>query len=126
MFVTNKNRVPCFMSVFRNRGVEVLIDTTKPAEFDIAGYQIPKGMIERIGKRLQAMPFSPQDLEIQGLRARYLDGFWVLFIVGREHGDLVVIIGGIEPGKPTEPEENSALGLKIVEKIATLRGAAGI
>jgi len=44
-------------NAFRVRGVRIVVDTTAEAEFDLAGYQIADATMQRIGNRLETVPF---------------------------------------------------------------------
>lgn len=110
-------------SAFRVRGIQIVVDTTEQAEFDVAGYQIGDAAMERIARRLKAMPFSSQDRVVGDIRVRLLEGYDVIYIVGRELDKLVVTIGGLRPPDPNDPTENILHRLGMV---AMFRGATGV
>ncbi len=110
-------------SVFRYRGLKVVVDTTEKAEFDIKGYQISDARMERIGARLRESALSRQDRIVGDIRVREMEGYDVVFIVGREGDTLVITIGAVEVSDPDNPIE------KILQKlgpVAIFRGATGL
>lgn len=54
---------------------------------------------------------------------REIDGFDVVYLVGREQRDLVVTIGRIRPVDPAKPTEEILQNLNLV---AIFRGATGL
>ena len=110
-------------SVFRARGVSVVVDTTSVAEFDIADLRIADDVAERIGRQLYSVPFSIRDRVINGVRVRLIEGYDVIFVVGREPHALVVTIGGLRLPDPENPTERL---LQKLETIAMFRGVTGL
>lgn len=110
-------------SVFSKRGIEVNVETTEVAEFDIAGYQISDAAMERVGSRLKAVTFSREDRVEGDVRIRLLEGYFFIFLVTRDADAVFVTIGGVEL---PDPEDPAASALKLAEKIATFRGALGL
>lgn len=98
------------------------MDTTEQAEFDVAGYQIGDATMERIAARLKAVPLSSQDRVVGDIRVRLLEGYDVIFIVGRGLDRFVVTIGGVRPPDANDPTEKILQRLGIV---AIFRGAWG-
>ncbi len=110
-------------SAFRYRGLKVVIDTTEKAEFDIKGYQISDARLERIGRRLRESALFRADRIIGDIRIRRLEGYDVVFIVGRESDTLVITIGAVEVPDPNNPIE---VILQKLGYIAIFRGASGL
>lgn len=110
-------------SVFRTRGVRVVIDTTETVEFDAKSHQISDARMERIGKQLRDTHFSPRDRTVGIMRVREIEGFDVAFILGREQDALVITIGRIELPDKDEPLE---VLLKRLGPYAIFRGAIGL
>ena len=79
--------------------------------------------MERIGARLKAVTFSPEDQIEGGVRIRRLEGYDVLFLVTRDSNVAYITIGGVILAEGSDPR---ASALKLAEKIATLRGAVGL
>lgn len=99
------------------------VETTEVAEFDIQGYQISDATMERIGKRLKAVTISPEDRVEGHVRVRHLEGYEVMFVITRFEKQLVITIGGLVYTDKQDPEGSA---LKLIEKIATFRGAIGL
>ena len=110
-------------SVFRRRGVDVQVDTSKPAEFDIKGYQISDASLEKIGKRLKTLPVSPEDKVVNGFRIRTHDNYDVIFDVSRDKLGVTVTILGIIP---IQEESTLSAVRAAIETIAATRGALGV
>lgn len=115
-------------SKIRNRGLSVFVDTLRPAELDIQGYQISDSTLEKIANQLTSVPFSNSDTEqtadgAKGLRIRRLEGYDVMFSVSREADALVITIAGV-----VLPQEESTTERvrKAAEAVGTLRGALGV
>ncbi|MDF0602943.1 hypothetical protein P1J78_19545 [Psychromarinibacter sp. C21-152] len=99
------------------------MDTTEKAEFEIRGLQIPDSTMERIASRLRDVTFSFEDRVVGAVRVRELEGYEVVFLVGREDQTLVVTIGAVEVPNPDDPVEAV---LKRLGPLAILRGASGL
>jgi len=110
-------------SAFRYRGLKVVVDTTEKAEFDIAGYQIPDAAMETIASQLRDVSFSLRDRVIGDARVRAIDGYDVVFIIGREDDTVVITIGAVLMPDPANPTEEL---LKKLGPIAIFRGASGV
>ena len=111
------------MSEFRYRSLNVLVDTTQPAEFQIQGYQLSDRFMDRVAKSFKAAPLSLSDMEYGALRLRSIDGYDFVFVLGRDVDGLVVTIGDVWP---TEKRPKFEELLKKGEFIAMLRGASGM
>ncbi len=111
------------IDLFRHRGVEVVIDTTDTAEFDIADLKLEDDLLESFVRSLKSVPFSKDDLTQGALRARTIQMYDLFFIVGREESEMVVTLGGIQHH---ESETALRTALKVAEKVGMLRGAAGV
>ena len=108
---------------FRFRGVRVVVDTVETAEFDIRLYDVPDATVERIGRSLAKAVQLAGDRAIGNFMIREIDGYDVVFIVGREGQDIVATIGRIRPADPQNPTEEVLRNLSIV---AIFRSATGI
>lgn len=60
-------------SPLRYRGIEVVVDTTIPAEFDIAGYRLGERFIENVAKQLSEVTFSRDDRTVGPVRIREIE-----------------------------------------------------
>lgn len=109
--------------MFRNRGIEVVVDTTMIAEFDIQDHKLADEFLETVVRSLTAVPFSKDDIVQGALRARTIQKYDVFFIVGREKSQLVVTLGGLQPH---QGETALRKALKLAEKVGILRGATGL
>lgn len=110
-------------SVFRRRGLPVVLDTTEIAELDVKLHDIPEQTVERIGRSLKQETFAPGDRVVGAARVRHLAGFEVLFMLTMEDDKLVIWIGSIRPPNPADPME---VALQAIKAAATLRGASGM
>ena len=108
---------------FRYRGVEVEVDTTIAAEFDVKGFQIPDARMDEIARHLKAVTFSDHDLVHGALRFRRFDGYEILFTVGREDGRVVITIGGVQP-----VEEGLSFDdiVSTIDAVGTWKGRLGL
>lgn len=109
--------------LFRHRGVHVVVDTTQTADFDIQLYEVPDATVARIVRSLTDAVHVSSDRAVGALLIREMDGFDVVFLVGREEADIVVTIGRIMPVDPENPTEVILRNLNI---IAILRGSTGL
>ena len=117
------NRILCLPSELRHRGIEVFVDTTEPAEFDIRGFQIPDSTVEKIAYALKTVSFSEDDRVFGSLRVRKILGVNVLFTVGRLDGEVIITIAGVQP----IGQGPSFIDLlERLEPAATLRGVFGV
>lgn len=110
-------------SAFRYRGLKVVVDTTEKAEFAIKGYQISDARMERIARRLRESAFSSADRIVGDIRVRELEGYEVVFIVGRDRDTLVITIGAVEVPNADNPIEEI---LQKLGPVAIFRGASGV
>ncbi|MGR3313139.1 hypothetical protein [Roseovarius indicus] len=110
-------------SVFRYRGLKVVVDTTEKAEFDAKSLRLGDKTMERIGRELAETSFSPRDRVVGDVRVREIEGYDVAFVNGREDSRLVITIGRIERPDPDNPLEEV---LKKLGPLAILRGASGV
>jgi len=110
-------------SGFRHRGIEVVVDTTLPAEFDMAGFQLSENFARNLVHRLRTVTFSATDRCHGIVRIREIDGYDVLFVVGREEKTVVITIGGV---LIAESRSTTQELMQRANAIATLRGALGI
>jgi hypothetical protein len=108
---------------FRFRNVQVVVDTTQTAEFDIALYSVTETELDVIATSLRKHPFLKGDRSVGDFHIRLIAGYDVVYIVGREARDVVVTIGCILPPDPSNPTE---VILQKLEVLAIFRGAAGI
>ncbi|MCH8465107.1 MAG: hypothetical protein LAT78_00825 [Roseinatronobacter sp.] len=108
---------------FRHRGVQILVDTTATAEFDMQIYDIKPETVKDIALSLRALPQSTKDRSVGNFLIREISGFDVAFIVGRAGRDVIITIGRIRPPDTQEPTE---LLLKYLNIGAIFRGATGL
>lgn len=111
------------MSEFRFRGIEVVVDTTLPADFQIKGYQLSDVFMDRVARGFKAAPLRAGDKEFGPVMVRCVEGYDFLYVVGRQEGALVVTIGDVWPTEEMPKIE------QILQKgalIAMLRGASGL
>jgi hypothetical protein len=95
-------------SAFRNRGLEVVVDTTKQAEFDFASHQLTSDQQETIAANLREVPNSVRDTCIGDIRIREVFTDWeVAFVVALDDSEVVILIIGLE----TTGQFESQLGL---------------
>lgn len=88
------------MSEFRNRGLEVVVDTTKEAEWDFLSRRIPQTTQERVAQSLKRKPLSLEDACIGSLRIRKIEKWDIGFTVSQDGSDWVVTIWAVElPGE---------------------------
>ncbi|MEM7644512.1 MAG: hypothetical protein AAF366_18600 [Pseudomonadota bacterium] len=111
------------MSGFRNRGIEVVVDTTRVAELDIALHRVSDGEVEQIVAALVAVPISPKDVGIGSFQLRRIGAWDVAFTNTRDGGVHVVTVGAVEPAMQRDRLEQR---LKQIALIATFRGATGL
>ena len=109
--------------VFRYRGIEVVVDTTQPAELQINGYQVSPSDIEAIERNLSDVMMSDGDQTIGDFRIRVIKGYEVAFVLGREDDLVVVTIAAVVP---RQARYRLADVLKGLGKIAIIRGATGL
>ena len=100
--------------LFRFRGVRVVVDTVQTAEFDIKLYEVPDATVERVVHSLTDAVHLSSDRAVGPLLIREVDGFDVVFILGREEADIVVTIGRIMRADPENPTEVILRNLNIV------------
>lgn len=110
-------------SPLRYRGVEPVVDTTLPAEWDIAGLGVSDADLEVIATNLYALPNASMDRVVGSVRVREIMGLDVLFVFGRQDRLLIITICGLRRPTPDDPTEAI---LKRMGKLATIRGALGI
>lgn len=110
-------------SPLRERGFQVVVDTTEVAEWDIADYQLSDNDLYWIARRLARVPHAPADRPVGSVFVREIDGYDIVFWHGREPGFIVVTIGSIRVPDPENPTETL---LKRIGDIAILRSAMGI
>ncbi|MDP5309218.1 hypothetical protein [Paracoccus spongiarum] len=96
------------MSEFRNRGVEVVVDTTRIAELDFADNYVSEAEQERIARNLKHVLRSESDLTEGMYRLReVIDGWEAIFTHYRDANHYVVLIVGY--GKKGEMESTLRL-----------------
>jgi hypothetical protein len=108
---------------FRNRGLDVVVDTTSVAEFDIAGHGVPDTDLADIERSLRTVPLSEADRSRGMFQVRRIGEWDVGFVQSREAGVLVVTVGVVEPARADRP---LAATLRRIALLATLRGATGV
>lgn len=102
-------------SVFRNRGLEVVIDTTKEAEFDFASHRLTQRQVEAIGQALKAVPVSNSDRCVGSVRIREVQtGKEVAFLISQEGSEVVVLIMGLDNVGELESRFNQILRAGVV------------
>lgn len=111
------------MSEFRNRAVEIEVDTTKPAEFQIQGFHLSDEFMDRVARSFKSMPLKPEDTSYGPFNMRSIDGFDFLYVIGRQDGIFVVTIGDVWR---TEDRSVYERLLEKSEVVATLRGTLGV
>lgn len=110
-------------SVFRQRGIPVVLDTTEVAELDAALYGIGNDVMERIGRNLLKVTHSPRDRPVGEARVRELEGFDVIFMIVSDAMSIRIVIAGLRPPDPEDPTEEY---LRKIGLVAKLRGAFGV
>ena len=86
-----------FVTYFRHRAVQTVVDTTKEAEFDFALHGVCAQVQERIGRALKETPRSQEDRICGDVRLRRIGEWDVLFIIAYDPRGWVITIGGVEP-----------------------------
>ena len=108
---------------FRFRGVRVLVDTVQAAELDAQLYAIPDTVLAQIARNLKDLPQSVTDRAVGNFLIREIQGYDVVYIVGRDGPDLVITIGRIRLPDPANTTEDL---LKSLNLLAIFRGASGL
>ena len=84
-------------SPYRNRGLNVVVDTTRQAEFDFASHQLSPREQEVIGTNLKTVPHSPRDRFFGNIRVReVLKGWEVAFTIALDDNEVVILVIGVE------------------------------
>jgi hypothetical protein len=109
-------------SPFRFRNIQVHVDMTEAAELDVQLYGISEQSLDLMGHALKSLPQSRSDRSVANFLIREIDGFDVVYIVGRDGRDVVITIGRIRPPDPQDPTEAILKGLDLV---AIFRGVTG-
>ncbi len=82
---------------FRSRGLEVVVDTTKEAEFDFASHKLTAPQLAEIAENLRALPISKQDRTVGDLRFRdVLEDREVAYIITHEGSTVAILIFGLD------------------------------
>ena len=84
------------MSAFDRRGVEVLVQTTKQAEFDFAKWRIPDATQEAVAINLKTLPDSPRDRYRGAIRIREIGELDIAFTL-MAAPDLIVMVLSVAP-----------------------------
>ena len=113
------------MSLFRNRGLRVVVDTTEPAEWDFASLQVSDQSKESIARNLMSVPRSPRDRFEGNVRIREVSGWDIAFTLSLNSSELVCTIIAI--GNPDEIETTTNYLLRsgkaiLPEPVQTLLG----
>ncbi|MEM0946595.1 MAG: hypothetical protein AAGK37_04255 [Pseudomonadota bacterium] len=114
------------VSNLRFRGIDVVVDTTRPAEFDIADHRLGTDAVEAIASELKEVTFSTRDRTLGTdavVRVREIRGFDVVYAVGREDAKVVVTIAAALRPNDNEPTE---ILLERLNAVAILRSAFGL
>ena len=101
----------------------MVVDTTEKAEFDIKGYQIADATMETIASQLRDVSLSRRDRVVGDARVREIDGYDIVFIIGRQDDTMVITIGAVIFPDPRNPTEEL---LQKLGSIAIFRGALGL
>ena len=107
----------------RYRGVIPVVDTTEAAEWDIAELGLSDDRLERIARRLAALPVATADRVVGAIRIREVAGLDILVHIHREERLEVITICGLRRPTPDDPTEAI---LKRLGPLAILRGATGL
>ncbi len=101
--------------VLGNRGLSVVVETTREAEFDFASRQLTVHQVDRISESLKTAPVSPDDQFVGAIRIRkVLESWEVAFLITMDEGQVVVLvlaldfIGTLEPRFERVLSEDSA------------------
>ena len=90
------------MSAFRNRGLNVVVDTIKQAEFDFAKLKLTERQQEIIANTLRALPNSKDDRYVGDMRVREIAGYDIAFVIVRDNDEIAIIIVGVERAQELE------------------------
>lgn len=105
------------------RGVRVEVETTLPAELDVALYEVGDERFRQMVRSLANLPVLGSDLTIGSASLRAIDGFDVVYVISRNQLTPIVTIVRIWP----TPERDKMLDvLKSVNWLAIFRGATGV
>lgn len=106
------------MSEFRNRGIEIVVDTTHVAELDFADNLISETDQEKVARNLKHVLRSESDLFEGSYRLReVIEGWEVVFTHYRDANHYVVLIVGY--GKKGEMESTLRLVVRAgIEQFA--------
>ncbi|MEM7709899.1 MAG: hypothetical protein AAF264_03955 [Pseudomonadota bacterium] len=111
------------MSGLRNRGIEVVVDTMRVAELDIALHGVEEADFEGIVTNLVSVPVSPRDAGVGTFQPRRVGRWDVAFTTTRDGSLQVITIGAIEPAMQRDKLERR---LRQIALLATFRGATGL
>jgi hypothetical protein len=108
---------------FARRGIKVEVETTEAAELDIVLYGMDETTVAKAGRSLANLPLMRNDMRLDGINIRAVDGVDVAFIVSRTQDASVVTIIRFWPAAERDAMVELIKGLNW---LATLRGATGI
>ena len=111
------------MAELRYRGLEVVVDKTEAAEFDIKGLQISETLLDVVARSLKAVTYSDHDLVVNGARVRTLGDYQYVFFVSRDKQAIVITICGVVPVEDNDATEGI---LRALDFAAMLRSATGV
>ena len=110
-------------SQIRYRGLQVVVDTTQPAEFDIAELALPEEELEKAVRVLTKVPFSVSNRNVDGVQVREIQGLDYVYTVSRDEDVLVITIGAIRRPDPKNPTDEILKRLSVIDIV---RGATGL
>jgi hypothetical protein len=84
---------------------------------------LPDDAVAQIAEALRRLPQSVSDRSVGNFLIREIAGFDVVWIVGREAGEVVLTIGRIRPPDPGNPTEEVLHKLNVA---AMIRGLTGL
>ena len=108
---------------FRYRGIRAVIDTTLPAELQLAGYQVSQSTLDQIDRSLTDVTFSDDDQRYDHYHIRVVKDYDIAFVMSREGALVVITIVAVLPHDPEQPMKKI---MQHLGKVATLRSASGL